>query len=120
MTGGGLAVVTILLVMMELLEDKLPADFAWIAAGVIFLDAIMIIVLGNTLCKRNSREVRQMKIRRGKLDMILNLLCLILLIRMTLWLPIFWDRIPDQVPMHYDFAGNINRWGKSQRCCSCR
>ena len=51
-TGGGLAVVTILLVVMELLEDKLPADFAWIAAGVIFLDAIMIIVLGNTLCKK--------------------------------------------------------------------
>ena len=37
---------------LELLEDKLPADFAWIAAGVIFLDAIMIIVLGNTLCKK--------------------------------------------------------------------
>ena len=53
-----------------------------------------------------------MKIRRGKLDMILNLLCLILLIGITLWLTIFWDRIPDQVPMHYDFAGNINRWGK--------
>ena len=53
-----------------------------------------------------------MKIRRGKMDMILNLLCLILLIGITLWLPIFWDRIPDQVPMHYDFAGNIDRWGK--------
>ena len=61
-----------------------------------------------------------MKIRRGKLDMILNLLCLILLIGMTLWLSLFWDRIPDQVPMHYDFAGISTDGGKSQRCCSCR
>ena len=33
-------------------HEKAPCNFAWIAAGVIFLDAIMIIVLGNTLCKK--------------------------------------------------------------------
>lgn len=52
-----------------------------------------------------------MKIKRGKLDIILNVLCLIILISTVLFLIVIWSKIPDKVPMHHDFAGNTDRWG---------
>ena len=52
-----------------------------------------------------------MKIKRGKLDIVLNMLCLIMLISTILFLIINWIKIPDKVPMRYDFTGNIERWG---------
>lgn len=52
-----------------------------------------------------------MKIKRGKLDIILNVLCLIILISTILFLIVIWSKIPDKVPMHHDFAGNTDRWG---------
>lgn len=52
-----------------------------------------------------------MKIKRGKFDIILNVLCLVIIISTILFLIITWSEIPDKIPMHYDFAGNINRWG---------
>lgn len=52
-----------------------------------------------------------MKIKKGKLDIVLNVLCLIILIGTTVLLISFWHKIPDKLPMHYDFAGNIDRWG---------
>ncbi len=52
-----------------------------------------------------------MKIKRGKFDIILNALCLIMLIGTIIFLIIVWYKIPYKVPMHHDFAGNINRWG---------
>lgn len=51
-----------------------------------------------------------MKIKRGKLDIVLNMLCLIMLISTILFFIINWAKIPDKVPMSYDFTGNINRW----------
>ena len=52
-----------------------------------------------------------MKFKRGKFDIILNGLCLIILVSTILFLILTWSKIPDKVPMHYDFAGNIDRWG---------
>ncbi|MPQ45302.1 DUF1648 domain-containing protein [Clostridium tarantellae] len=52
-----------------------------------------------------------MKIKREKFDIILNVLCLIILISISLFLIVIWSKIPDKVPMHHDFAGNIDRWG---------
>lgn len=52
-----------------------------------------------------------MKIKRGKFDIVLNMLCLIMLISTILFLIIIWSEIPDKIPMHYDFTGNIDRWG---------
>lgn len=52
-----------------------------------------------------------MKIKRGKFDTILNVLCLIILISTILFLIVIWSKIPDKVPMHNDFAGNTDRWG---------
>ena len=52
-----------------------------------------------------------MKFKRKKFDIILNILCLIILVSTMLFLIVTWSKIPDKVPMHYDFAGNIDRWG---------
>ena len=52
-----------------------------------------------------------LKFQRGKFDIILNGLCLIILVSTILFLILTWSKIPDKVPMHYDFAGNIDRWG---------
>lgn len=38
-------------------------------------------------------------------------LCLALLAGMILGLVLFWGRIPDQIPGHYNGAGEIDRWG---------
>ncbi|MEG0295503.1 MAG: DUF1648 domain-containing protein [Clostridium sp.] len=52
-----------------------------------------------------------MKIKREKFDDILNILCLVILINTILFLIIIWDKTPNKVPMHQDFAGNTDRWG---------
>lgn len=52
-----------------------------------------------------------MKIKKGKLDIILNILCLILLTGTSVFLVVYWNDIPNQVPLHYDFAGKVNRIG---------
>ena len=52
-----------------------------------------------------------LKIKRGKFDIILNGLCLIILVSIILFLAVTWSKIPDKVPMHHDFAGNTDRWG---------
>lgn len=56
-----------------------------------------------------------MKLKRGKFDIILDSLSLIILISMTLFLILTWSNIPERIPTHYDFSGNIDKWGfKSQ------
>ncbi|MCI8991452.1 MAG: DUF1648 domain-containing protein [Eubacterium sp.] len=52
-----------------------------------------------------------MKIRIGKADRILNILCLIIMVGMVLFLAAVWFEIPDKIPMHYGFDGTIDRWG---------
>ena len=42
---------------------------------------------------------------------ILEGVCLAVLAGMFLGLLIFWGRIPDQIPGHYNAAGEIDRWG---------
>ncbi|MDD2979839.1 MAG: DUF3784 domain-containing protein [Hespellia sp.] len=51
-TGIGMSIIAILTLIMGLFEDVLPAFFAYIAAGVILIDVVVIIVLSNTICKR--------------------------------------------------------------------
>ena len=52
-----------------------------------------------------------MKIKRKKFDNILNIFSLIILVSTILFLIITWSKIPDTIPMHYDSAGNIDRFG---------
>lgn len=40
-----------------------------------------------------------------------NILCLVMLIGTFAGLIFFWNQIPDQIPGHFDGAGNIDRWG---------
>ena len=50
-------------------------------------------------------------VTKSKMDKILNCLSRIILIGTTIFLICYWKYIPVQIPMHYDFAGNIDRWG---------
>lgn len=50
--GGGLAVITLLLLVLLLWEDVLPAAFGWVFGGVVLLVCAAIGILGNTICKK--------------------------------------------------------------------
>ena len=45
------------------------------------------------------------------LDRVMNVLSLLLLAGVTVWLCLTWGEIPGQVPLHYNAAGQIDRWG---------
>lgn len=53
----------------------------------------------------------KIEIKKSKADIIMEFLCLLMLIGIALYLLICWHRIPDKIPMHYDWDGNIDRWG---------
>lgn len=52
-----------------------------------------------------------MKIKNSPVDIIMEVLGLIMLIGTPLYLFINWPSIPDKLPMHFNFAGEIDRWG---------
>ena len=52
-----------------------------------------------------------MKTENTRADRILDLLGWILLIRPLAYLILGWSSFPDQIPMHYNGAGEIDRWG---------
>lgn len=50
--GIGMAVIAVLVLVMELLENILPAAFAQVALGIIVIDCAGIYIVGNTYCKK--------------------------------------------------------------------
>lgn len=52
-----------------------------------------------------------MKTENTRADQILDLLGWILLIGTLVYLILGWPSFPDQIPMHYNGAGEIDRWG---------
>ncbi len=50
--GIGMFVIAILILIMGLLEDVLPAFFVYIALGIVLVDIVVIIILGNTICRK--------------------------------------------------------------------
>lgn len=52
-TGIGMGIITILIFITSLLKDVLPSNFVYIAAGIILVDAFLIIIVGNTVCKKS-------------------------------------------------------------------
>ena len=50
--GVGMSIIAILILIMGLFENFLPAFFVYIALGIIVVDVVVIIILENTLCKR--------------------------------------------------------------------
>lgn len=50
--GFGTGLIAVLLTIASLLNKQLPAGFAYVLAVFIILDAVIIIILGNTFCKK--------------------------------------------------------------------
>ena len=50
--GIGMSIIAILALIMGVLENILPAFFVYIALGIILIDVAVIIILGNTLCRK--------------------------------------------------------------------
>ena len=51
-TGFGMAVIVVLILVMGLFEDVLPASFAYISLGIILVDVLLMIVVCNTVCRK--------------------------------------------------------------------
>lgn len=51
-TGAGMAVIAVLAFVMGALEEVLPAEFAYVAIGIIVVDCVAMVVVSNTLCKK--------------------------------------------------------------------
>ena len=41
----------------------------------------------------------------------MNILTIVLLIGVPIFLFLTWNRLPEQVPIRYDFSGNVTGWG---------
>jgi len=52
-----------------------------------------------------------MKVKKSKYNIMVELVCLILLIGVSIYLILNWNSFPDQIPGHYNAAGEIDRMG---------
>ena len=50
--GVGMSVIAVLILIMGLFENVLPAFFVYIALGIILFNVVVIIILGNKLCRK--------------------------------------------------------------------
>lgn len=50
--GIGLSVISVLLLIMGLFEDVLPASFAYVSIGIVIVDCLLIIMVGTVSCKK--------------------------------------------------------------------
>ena len=53
----------------------------------------------------------EIKIKRNALDIIETIVSLLCLIGVVVYLMVMWSRIPNQIPAHFNAAGEVNRWG---------
>lgn len=51
-TGAGMSVITVLVLVMAIWEEIMPAVFAYIFLAITLIDCVVMIVLMNTVCKR--------------------------------------------------------------------
>ncbi len=51
-TGIGMGAITVLILIMCLFENVLPASFAYISLGIIIVDVLVMIVACNTVCRK--------------------------------------------------------------------
>ena len=49
--------------------------------------------------------------KKHPLDKLMNRLSLLVLLGTALFLALYWRHIPQEVPMHFNAAGEIDRWG---------
>jgi uncharacterized membrane protein len=55
--------------------------------------------------------MKKMGLKNSRYDIFINIVCLTQLIGIVIYFIIMWDSIPDQIPGHYNAAGEITRWG---------
>jgi len=51
-TGTGMAVIAVLILVTGLFKDRLPTSFVYVLIGIIVVDVIIILILGNTICRK--------------------------------------------------------------------
>lgn len=51
------------------------------------------------------------KVKKSKIYHLMDLLCILCLFCIFIWIIAVWKDIPNKIPVHYDLAGNINRYG---------
>lgn len=51
-TGFGMAVIAVLILVMGLFEDVLPAVFVYVSLGIVSVDCLVIIIVSHTICKK--------------------------------------------------------------------
>jgi uncharacterized membrane protein len=52
-----------------------------------------------------------LKIKKTPLEIALNIASLLLFIGSVLYLLMKWPSLPNRVPMHYNFFGEVDKWG---------
>jgi len=52
-----------------------------------------------------------MKKQKTQFETFANLFCIGLLIGVVIYLVLNWNNIPEKIPAHYGFEGNVDRWG---------
>lgn len=50
--GTGMSVIAVFVLISGLFENILPASFVYILIGVIVIDVITILIIGNTICRK--------------------------------------------------------------------
>ena len=51
-----------------------------------------------------------MRLRNNIFDIIINILCVAQLVGIAIYLIVVWNSLPDQIPGHFNAAGEVNRW----------
>lgn len=59
-----------------------------------------------------AREQKGMKIKTTAADIVMEALGLVLMLGVSLYISVRWPSVPDKIPAHYNFAGEIDRWGE--------
>lgn len=52
-----------------------------------------------------------MKIRYNLVEIIINVLCIIITLGMLLYIAISWRNLPEQIPLHFNYRGEVTNWG---------
>ena len=52
-----------------------------------------------------------MKLKKNMYNIILEIICLVLLIGVWIYLFFNWNKIPDEIPGHYNAMGQVDRMG---------
>ncbi len=51
-SGIGMTVISLLIFIMLIFENVLPANFVYVALAIVIIDCLVIIILSNTICKK--------------------------------------------------------------------